>query len=254
MLPFQEFILPYTPFTPLLTLPRFIASKAPLKQASVDYGLLMLGTILIDTRNLKPSKTSPRDAAAIEYLLEHTTHDQATLYDALQKGRFDVGHLSAQDLLGLDYKTIRLDIGVSIAICGIMCGISEYFSKCEGKFEAIGRAFAEEHAFDLVLLMTRKEEDRVSKKMRKGLVCMATGSTEGEILRDRLFSEIEKVPGNLSSQCRANPLFQSQNVVSKGFAKGKSTCEELDNAFAVSLRGAITRKTLMPFVQDVVTL
>lgn len=94
-----------------------------------DVAVLLLGTILLDSVNMNPKagKGTPRDAAAIQSLLDHTRWEQlsekskqilkigqeskqpdtSALFDALQSAKFNIEFwksLSIRDRLRLDYK------------------------------------------------------------------------------------------------------------------------------------------------------
>ncbi len=68
--------------------------------------LLLLGTILLDTVNLDPKagRVTPKDGEVAEQLKLKVPLDTNTLFETLQREKFNVAELSTADLLRKDYK------------------------------------------------------------------------------------------------------------------------------------------------------
>jgi exopolyphosphatase len=84
-------------------------------------GILLLGTILLDTVNLDPEakRVTPRDEDAAARLIALTGVDGKALFDKLQFEKFNVASLSSRDILRKDYKGYkmgRVSCGVSSAL------------------------------------------------------------------------------------------------------------------------------------------
>eukprot|EP00929_Paragymnodinium_shiwhaense_P067461 TRINITY_DN33951_c1_g1_i1.p1 TRINITY_DN33951_c1_g1~~TRINITY_DN33951_c1_g1_i1.p1 ORF type:complete len:528 (+),score=106.39 TRINITY_DN33951_c1_g1_i1:49-1584(+) len=230
-----------------------------------DLGLLLLGTVLVDTRNFaeKNPRFNQRDKDMFALLekflpdspLQDAAADTAAAFRAwftrTYEARYDVGHLSVDDLLRLDYKEARAG--------GVRFGISGMFDSLDGLVERAGgaaalhgalQAFAEEKDLDILHCMTKAGKVAGSKTKMKGLVTFDRGATAAQRGEKPLSMELEMhltdSPAQLPQELREVPLFESQGILQHGF--GLQRREDLKPLTAYYMRGEVTRKTLMPTV------
>ena len=158
--------------------------------------LLLLGVILLDSVNLIPAagKATPRDAAAIQALLEGTNWnkldirtkqvlklaetdgkpDTSTLFSALQNAKFDPDFwksLSVRDALRLDYKSFSSDTGGTFGVSTVLLSMDDFLRK-DNVVPNIGSYMQErEINFFGIMLST---SDRKTGQMRRQLILCAT--------------------------------------------------------------------------------
>ena len=115
--------------------------------------ILLLGTILLDSINMSPQagKGTPRDAAAIQRLMDDTHWDQLSLpdeimainddgkkvpdpqklFDKLQNAKFSPefwNGLTAEQAIRMDYKSFAIPMS-SLGLGSILLGMDNYFDK-----------------------------------------------------------------------------------------------------------------------------
>lgn len=88
-------------------------------------GILLLGTILLDTVNLDPAagRVTDDDIAVAGKLIQSCGLNQQTLFDKLQYEKFNVAALSSWDLLRKDYKEWQMG--------EVKCGIAAVLQPIE---------------------------------------------------------------------------------------------------------------------------
>ena len=155
-----------------------------------DVALLLLGLLLIDSVNLSPAagKATPRDAAAVQLLLEDTDWsslsestreklkiapkpDTDALFDVLQGAKFDPGFwdaLAVRDALRLDFKdfsggstrfgmsSVLLPLARFVKKKELTAGIQEYMEEIEVDFLAIMLAHTDSQSQEETLPLKRE--------------------------------------------------------------------------------------------------
>ena len=131
--------------------------------------ILLLGTILLDSINMSPQagKGTPRDAAAIQRLMDDTHWDQLSLpdeimvinddgkkvpdpqklFDKLQNAKFSPefwNGLTAEQAIRMDYKSFAIPKS-SLGLGSILLGMDNYFDKHgDGLTETMARIIEED--------------------------------------------------------------------------------------------------------------
>ena len=135
------------------------------KRELLDEGLatLLLGTILLDTANLKPSRTKPKDEAMVKDLSEFVVVSRDALFKKVEFEKFNASGLSTYDLLRKDYK--EADAGrVKYGISSVPISVRDWF----GKDPNLGEGFlgyADLKKVDLLLTMHFYEDPEFRREL-----------------------------------------------------------------------------------------
>jgi len=217
---------------------------------SADVGLLLAGVIILDTRNFDPKqgKGTPRDRATLDKLLEFVPPAGCDgWYDELMEARTDVSHLSVRELLLLDLKVANASDGSYIAFCSVFGTIADVCGKAGGPASLIGEAeaFADSRGYQAVVALFSK--DATGDKAIAFVPGRASKRGPGvcEAIAEHLS---QAAPGNFAEAFRENPLFASQGILAEGF--GFTRKEDLHPLMAFTLRGVVSRKTLLPYAMS----
>lgn len=229
----------------------------------LDLGGLLLGVVLLDTRNFdtEAKRFSARDERAVDNLRQFLPPSVASKagqsqnealsrwYQTIHSARYDVSQLCISDLLKLDYKEDVID-GCGSDSCRIgFCAVFDSLSgaaKRAGSVDALAdelRGFAARRMVDILLVMTREEEQPDSGEKAKGLIVY---DSKGESLDIEVIEFLKGCPEGLSETLVAEELFLTQAVVSEGF--GLRPRRDLEPLLAFSFRSLVTRKTIRPAV------
>jgi len=239
-------------------------AKAAEAKLNKELGTLLASAILLDCRNFDPDakKGTTRDVEALGHLkstLGVPVKDDKSWYKELMEARKDVSHLSVRDLMLLDTKVVSLR-GLRVAVCSIFGTAREVISMAGSPIEVakIAKVLAKDRGYDAVILLFSKDK---SMGKRRALAFIPMGdsseSTESVTLPSKILcADIAKqmceTPGNLPETLRENPLYQTQGLVENGFEM--QLLKELQPLDVYTLRGEVSRKTVLPFATMVAEL
>ena len=116
-------------------------------------GILMLGTILLDTVNLDPEagRVTDDDSKAAEEIVDLTGLDSGKLFEKLQFEKFNVSSLGSYDLLRKDYKEWQLGY-VKLGIGSVFLPIEDWVSK-DPDIASECERYLKERKLDILLAM-----------------------------------------------------------------------------------------------------
>jgi exopolyphosphatase len=116
-------------------------------------GILLLGTILLDTVNLDPEagRVTDDDAKAASSLVKITGLDNKELFDKLQFEKFNVSSLGSYDLLRKDYKEWQMG-SVKLGIGSVLLPVEDWAAKDPEIASACDR-YLKERKLDVLLSM-----------------------------------------------------------------------------------------------------
>jgi len=116
-------------------------------------GVLLLGTILLDTVNLDPEagRVTDADEKAAALLLEKTGIDRDDLFEKLQYEKFNVSSLGSYDLLRKDYKEWVLG-GKKCGIGSVLMSASDWVEKDPDLPDAF-EEFRRDRGLDILISM-----------------------------------------------------------------------------------------------------
>jgi len=116
-------------------------------------GLLLLGTILLDTVNLDEDagRVTPDDVKAAQKLIEITGLDQQVLFDKLQFEKFNVSSLGSYDLLRKDYKEWQMG-EVKCGIASVLMPALDWIKK-DPDLQKTFQSFCDDRKLDVLLVM-----------------------------------------------------------------------------------------------------
>lgn len=233
-----------------LVVERFLASG---RKISKELGTLLAGVILLDTRNFDPkeAKGTLRDRNAFDQLSEFLPLDGASAwYAKLMFARKDTSHLSVRELLLLDLKAMSAADGTMIAFSTVFATLEEACGRAGGpqSFVKEVEAFAANRGYAAVACLFQ-----VDAEGRKGLALIPQHAGErGEAICRAMAQHIAARPEGFPEMFKRNPLFASQGILEHGFEL--KPLEGLLPFTAFTLRGATTRKTLMPYAMTASSL
>jgi len=181
--------------------------------------VLLLGTILLDTVNLDPKagRVTPKDTEIAEKLKSKVPLDSNTLFETLQREKFNVADLSTADLLRKDYKEYtagKIRYGMSTVLLSL-----DAWKKKDPRLQQELEEYRKVRKLDLLVVMIAYTEP----KFQRELVLVA---------------ESEKLASSLANYLNS----KEAQLVSIGFPGGYTQ----GNA-------EYSRKKLQPLVQEFLT-
>mmetsp|Transcript_23638 Transcript_23638/g.41733 ORF Transcript_23638/g.41733 Transcript_23638/m.41733 type:complete len:421 (-) Transcript_23638:828-2090(-) len=240
-----------------------VASQALSNQVTLpeDLVTLLLGTILLDTRDFDADKKrfAEIDVQTHKLLCETypnacpSREEQTKWYKELKDARHDVDGLSSADLVLLDLKSSTLSSGPFsgslVAFASIMDSMTGFVERAGGpeKLQEELKQVAEEQGYFAIICMTKAEKLVKGAPKRKHILVHSTSTP----FEDHVMKSVVNVPEVLSPELRENELFRRQGVLSKGFEVEPSNLGGDTALRIVSIQDDITRKTMMPTVLEI---
>lgn len=210
-----------------------------------EVGLLLAGVIILDTRNFDPAerKGTPRDRAALDKLADFLPLEAAAWYAELTKARHDVSHLSMRELLLLDLKVASVAVGSEqrpVGFSAIMSTVSNALGRAGGSEQLVAEArrLAVDRGWDAAVSLFSKDE-----RGRRSVV-LVPATPLGQAACQEIVQRLRGAPGNLPKKLQENPLFAQQGLLESGFELEE--LKDFGEVLAFSLRGTVSRKTLLP--------
>lgn len=232
-----------------LVVERFAAVSDDSK-LSKELGVLMAGAILLDCRNFDKDakKGTARDVAALKHLkttLEVPPKKEGPWYKELMEARKDVAHLSVRDLMLLDMKVVTLR-ALRVAVCSIFRTATEMVHQAGGAEEVtkVARVLSKDRGYDVVILLFNKDKS-MGKRRALAFIPLDSADASAAALCSDIVQQMFGTPGNLPEELRENPLYQTQGLVKDGFQMEE--LKELQPLNVYSLKGDVSRKTVLPF-------
>ena len=147
--------------TATLIAERIIDRKAQL----LDEGLatLLLGTILLDTANLDPSRAKPKDEAMVNNLSQVAVISRNALFAKVQFEKFNPGPLDTRDLLRKDYKEGQAGT-IKYGISSVPISVSQWSAKDDKLAEGF-RAYGASRNLDVLLTMHFYEDTEFRREL-----------------------------------------------------------------------------------------
>jgi len=230
-----------------LVVEQFVAANMPISR---QLGTLLAGVILLDTRNFDPDegKGTPRDKAALERISEHIPPKGATAwYTALMEARLDCSHLSVRELALVDNKvaTAKSD-GSSVAFSSIPATLAETVERAGGPAALVNeiQALAAKRQNIATVLLFKK--DKATGRKAVAFIPQEVADGRGACICKALAGQLSAAaPGTFPEEFANNPLFATQGLLENGFQMQAE--EDMLPLMAFSVRGTISRKTLLPY-------
>lgn len=199
--------------------------------------VLALGCILLDTRNMAKHSLVDQRALARAMQVVGSGVDCNELYDALMLARSDVSHLSLDELLQLDYKQ---DDGLGFAT--LLCS-PKLLPPLQQVEQAMGRLLIQRD-LDVVCAITSPDD------ATRGFYLLARTAPVGQALAAGLLHHQQHL-----SQAYLNlPLCLSQQIPELGFGLHPMPSFQPNSNFSAWwVRGALTRKTMLPAMLELVS-
>jgi len=221
---------------------------------SEELGKLLAGVIILDTRNFDPkeAKGTRRDQDALDRLAAFLPEGgTGPWYEQLMAARKDISHLSVRELLLLDLKTVSASDGSVIAFSSIFGVLREVCERAGGPkgFIELVEAFAASKGYEAVVGLFAKDAEG-----RKAVSFVPRRDGErGRSICAALSAHLAAAsPGSFPQAFRENPLFASQGLLEHGFELEPQ--EDLQPLMAFTLRGATSRKTVLPYAMTAANL
>lgn len=213
---------------------------------SAEWGILLAGVILLDTRNFDPKQQrfSRRDEAALKRLESFIPACGATSwFDQLYSARRAVSHLSVRDMLRLDLKVGSASDGEFVAFSSFFCTLPELcqMSNGPGAIRQEMESFVEDKGYEAVVGLFPVE----ASGRRSITFVPRVSSNRGVAICNLMVQQLQEPPSNVLEQFRQNPLFEAQGITECGF--GLVARSDLEALQSFTTRADITRKTLMPY-------
>jgi inorganic pyrophosphatase/exopolyphosphatase len=239
-----------------------------------DLAILLLGTIVVDTRNfdLKKHIFNERDAAAVivlEALLFPAADGGAGAaadgagdrlsvrqqwFNELIEARYDVSDLSVPDLLKLDYKQAELHTQdgakIQVGFAALFITPGEMVERAGGAQQVVDdmQVFCRTKGLHVLLGMTKEDTGALSGGKGFLVTSTAEGSEADMQLAQGLAAAITEgvaqAPSGLSAELLALPLFQRQGISAGGF--DFATVDQYPPLSCHRLSFMVTRKTMLP--------
>lgn len=194
-----------------------------------DLARLMIGTILIDTVNLKEAygRVTERDREAVNYLLKFARRDAQdskesfldNLYVGLHKAKCNITELLSYDLLRKDFKewtSGRYRMGIS----SIMWHMGGWIQR-EGEYKRVHdacTAFAKEKHLDLFIVMTAFDHAIEKPEGGRGFERELVVFFEGTLLeadrgvRDKIVRSLESSELQLRARPEPGNVYRQENI------------------------------------------
>ncbi|GAB4375869.1 MAG: DHH family phosphoesterase [Spirochaetales bacterium] len=127
--------------------------------------LLLLGTILLDTVNLDPKagRVTPKDTEIAEKIKHKVNLDPATLFETLQKEKFNVDALSTADLLRKDYKEYAAG-NVRYGMSTVLISLEAWMRKDPNLQQEL-EAYRKARKLDLLVVMIAYTEPKFQREL-----------------------------------------------------------------------------------------
>ena len=212
---------------------------------SSELSCLLAGVILLDCRNFdsEAKKGTARDLEALKRLEgvpAALSKEATTWYKELMEARKDVSHLTCRDLMLLDTKVVNLR-GLNVAVASMFGTLNEVSSRAGGaeEVEKDAKRLSAERNYQAMILLFSKDK-LMGKKRAVAFIALDAAAMQ---LCEDIAKEMALTPKNLPTELRENPLYQTQGLVDTGFQM-----ERLEMPLvAYSLKGDVSRKTVLPF-------
>ncbi|MCX7787972.1 MAG: DHH family phosphoesterase [Spirochaetes bacterium] len=127
--------------------------------------MLLLGTILLDTVNLDPKagRVTPKDTEIANTLKPKASIDSNTLFETLQREKFNVSDLTTADLLRKDYKEYmagKIRYGMSTVLISL-----DTWKKKDPLLQRELEAYRRERKLDLLVVMIAYTEPKFQREL-----------------------------------------------------------------------------------------
>ena len=222
--------------------------------------LLLLTTILLDTRNWDPAKGTDRDRVAFESLLGNSDYLRSVshnLYAQVHGARMDVSMLSFSELLRLDYKSCSSLPTVtnhhrkcSAGIASIMCTLRRALELENNNFGRIVsrlESFAGNQSIDFALAFFKRSKDSGYKDL-----VISANTDEAREKLSSLLEFLASVHTAPPASLKRDASLLKQNVFTTGLI---SNIVEVGDGWAhVAIFPKISRKSLKPCVETWMSL
>lgn len=197
------------------------------KRELLDEGLatLLLGTILLDTANLNPNRTKPKDEEMVKELSDVVAVSRDALFKKLQSEKFNAGALSTYDLLRKDYKEGHAG-SVKYGISSVPISVKNWTAKDDNVRNGF-LEYAKSKKLDLLLTMHFYEDPTFRRELG-------------------IFSENQALSEKTASALASTDL-QLEPIPSSSQREGKSG----QIFFFKQLNTRISRKKLQPRLGDI---
>jgi exopolyphosphatase len=230
-----------------------------------DLGVLLMSTVLLDTRYFDTDKrfkeTDQRDFMAVEKLqaLRFTPaaamtrkNPQRAWYGRLMKARATKESLSPEAALRVDFKGISVQFhgrtkqigfsSLSIDLAKLLENEQEFAS-----FRAAVYKVVEAKSLDLLIGVLWTD----SRDMDKGLI-MGSNQVEGDEMVEHIEDCLQKYTETLSSSLMQTTMFQDQRIAEEGFGLKPLAApfNKMPLFHGWYMRGLVTRKTLLPAIAE----
>ena len=136
-------------------------------------GILLLGTILLDTVNLDPEagRVTDDDSKAVKKIIDITALDSGKLFEKLQFEKFNVSSLDSHDLLRKDYKEWQLG-PVKLGIGSVLLPIEKWVAK-DPDIASECERYLKERKLDVLLAMNAFTSPEFTRQL---VVCIPDDS------------------------------------------------------------------------------
>lgn len=220
-------------------------------------GAMLLGVILLDTRNYNPEKGvgwgTERDAAAIERLRAFAPKTRDEWYDELLDARNDTSGFSVQDCVLCDSKeALTTGAPTRILFSAVPATLNQMIAKSDGRaaglLESVQTVAKNTQCAAAVLLCA------VAGSQEPCTVAFVPATPVGNMWVDELVSLLNQISVDrtaLPEACRVDPLFEWQGWMDNTF-RITQIQEELP-LLVFELPSSISRKSLMPLCLSVET-
>jgi hypothetical protein len=98
--------------------------------------------------------------------------------------------------------------------------------------------------YDVVILLFNKDKS-MGKRRALAFIPLDSADASAAALCSDIVQQMFGTPGNLPEELRENPLYQTQGLVKDGFQMEE--LKELQPLNVYSLKGDVSRKTVLPF-------
>jgi exopolyphosphatase len=225
---------------------------------------LLYGTIIMDTRHFKPEKTNQLDMDACAFLSSDNNNDSffdnpKQLFKQLDEARGDVSTFSCMDLFKIDFKQAKLALdGNMVHTIGFSSiPVTNQDSRIISPHTTNETLkFIHDRKLDLFIKLFKENNGRRGIELFSSSDNKWSKDTQQHIITT--FNNKSLFP----SQFTTDPLFIQQGIVQHGFGYEPTTLTTTAqqqqqqpslsfNASYGTIHGSITRKTLLPFIMEI---
>lgn len=169
---------------------------------------LLLGTMLLDTVNLdlEAKRATPKDLQIAEQLLTLTGVNRSSLFDTLQKEKFNVSALSTADLLRKDYKEWKLG-PCQVGVSSVLLSVADWLAK-DAKLSASLAAYVAERKLNVLIAMNAYTEPKFTREL---VVYCPEATLRGKLLGFLTGSELGLSPIASTKADSATALYAQAN-------------------------------------------